>query len=80
MLVRALILRALILFPSPAFAATQTLQADPKAEADALFSQGTELFQSGQYKAALEKYEAELPLYQKACDQSGEASSLFKDF
>ena len=48
MLVRALILRALILFPSPAFAATQTLQADPKAEADALFSQGTELFQSGQ--------------------------------
>jgi CHAT domain-containing protein/Tfp pilus assembly protein PilF len=63
-------------FPSSAVAAPMLQEDDPQAQAERLFNEGDEFFQSGQYQDALEKYEAALPLYQDAADRSGEALCL----
>ncbi|HKZ83114.1 MAG TPA: CHAT domain-containing tetratricopeptide repeat protein [Anaerolineae bacterium] len=64
------------MFPAPVFATPATQGEDPKAEADTLFAQGTELLNSFQYRTALEKFEEALPLYRKAHDRRGEGRCL----
>ncbi|MEP0859302.1 CHAT domain-containing tetratricopeptide repeat protein [Trichocoleus sp. DQ-U1] len=65
-------------FPAP-FLTTQALAQTPdarKAEADQLFQQGIEQFQTNQFEAALQSWQQALSLYREIKDRLGEGQSL----
>ena len=50
---------------------------DRKAEADRLFQQGTEQFETSQFTTALQSWQQALKIYQEIKDRKGEAGALF---
>jgi CHAT domain-containing protein len=57
-------------------AALAQTQSDRKAEADRLLQQGSQQFQTSQYREALQSLQRSLEIYRNVKDRNGEASSL----
>jgi hypothetical protein len=49
---------------------------DPRAQADALYDEGMNLYDAGEYHVALEELQAALRIFRKISDRSGEGMTL----